>query len=104
MNLRCRICGREHKANNKKFPLEFTEKRPKVVINEKRETKVEEVDVIVGYGCIKCTSKMHKEMFIKKHKIEVPKDGSKTLKQVIQEKLDLLFKEQKENIQKADNK
>ncbi len=93
-NLRCVICGKEHKARVDKFPITFhgyaeIRKYPDSNYSPgsfiKREMITKEIEV--GHGCKKCNRKSAVREFIKIHKVK-QQPGQK-----LQNAVDLKFKE-----------
>ena len=86
MNLRCVICGKEHKARIDKFPITF-HGYAEVLEGEGKEKKLVTKEIEIGHGCKKCNRKSAIKEFIKIHKIK-QQPGQK-----LQNAVDLKFKE-----------
>ena len=83
-NLRCVICGKEHKARIDEFPITF-HGYAEVLEGESKKLVTKEIEI--GHGCKKCNRKSAIKEFIKIHKIK-QQPGQK-----LQNAVDLKFKE-----------
>jgi hypothetical protein len=81
LKLRCKICGAEHKATNKKFPFAFYEQREVFEGKGKNRKSLGVKPVLVGYGCKKCVGKHERSEFIKQHSIK-PAPGQRMIEAV----------------------
>ena len=80
MNLRCSICGSDHKARADKFPMVLH--GYKTILEGKRKVVKK---VVVGYACKKCVNKHDLKKFVKEHNIK-PKIGQR-VKDAVRDKL-----------------
>lgn len=82
MKIKCRLCGRESKNTNKKFPIKLYGKVP--LWHKGKPTGLTQ-NGIIGYMCANCYRKGKKAEFISQHNI-IPASGQ-TMKSAIKEKL-----------------
>jgi len=76
--LHCKICGDEHKATSKHFPIALYERREVFEGKGKNKKSLGIRPVLVGYACSKCIQKHELSQFIKEHNIK-PGSGQRLM-------------------------
>lgn len=86
--MRCKICGKEHKATVANFPLKLVEKQEVFEGRGRRRRSLGVKEVITGYACRWCEVEYRRKEFAKEQGIKADPTGKKTVRQMIGEKID----------------
>jgi hypothetical protein len=96
LKLQCKICGGQHAATEKNFPVAFREFQEVFEGKGKKRKSIGHQQVITGYGCRWCVEKHAVRQFIKQHNIK-PRHGQR-LMDAVRNKAEELKKAAKFNV------